>query len=73
VKYRPDGCIDFLGRLDDQVKIRGYRIEPSEVESVLRRLAGVKDAAVVVRDDSGGKQLVAYYAGRRRWPRCAPS
>ena len=27
-RYRPDGDIEFLGRLDDQVKIRGFRVEP---------------------------------------------
>jgi hypothetical protein len=45
------------GRLDDQIKLRGYRIEPGEVEAALRRLPGVYDAAVVLRD---GQQLAAF-------------
>src|SRR5436305_14735278 len=60
-RYLPDGDVEFLGRLDDQVKIRGFRVEPAEVESVLCRHPGVRQAAVVARDDkAGGKSLVAY-------------
>ncbi len=55
-RWRPDGTIEFLGRVDHQVKVRGYRVEPGEIESALRRLEGVREAAVVARD----AELVAY-------------
>jgi acyl carrier protein len=60
-RYLPDGNVEFLGRLDQQVKIRGFRVEPAEVESVLGRHPGVRQAVVLARDDkAGGKSLVAY-------------
>ncbi|MEV5508106.1 amino acid adenylation domain-containing protein [Streptomyces orinoci] len=45
---RPDGVLDFHGRLDDQIKVRGFRIEPGEIEHALRTHPGVADAAVTV-------------------------
>ena len=57
----PDGHFEFLGRRDQQVKIRGVRIEMDEVEGLLRSRPGVRDAAVVDREDAeGNKQLCAY-------------
>ncbi|WP_141292229.1 condensation domain-containing protein, partial [Bacillus atrophaeus] len=63
-RWLPDGQVEFLGRLDDQVKIRGYRIEPGEIESALRNLEGVQEAAVITRADSGETELCAYIQGR---------
>ncbi|MBA2930407.1 amino acid adenylation domain-containing protein [Pseudomonas sp. CCUG 57209] len=60
VRQRPDGVIDYLGRLDNQVKIRGFRIELGEIESRLREIPDVQDAVVVARDTAGGKQLIGY-------------
>ncbi|MDE5117140.1 MAG: amino acid adenylation domain-containing protein, partial [Trichodesmium sp. St2_bin2_1] len=40
VRYRPDGNIEYLGRIDDQVKIRGFRIELGEIEQHLLPLHG---------------------------------
>jgi hypothetical protein len=60
-RYRPDGTIQFLGRLDFQVKVRGFRIELGEIESVLERHPAVRQAVVLAREDrSGQKQLLAY-------------
>jgi amino acid adenylation domain-containing protein len=61
VRYRPDGVLEFLGRMDQQVKIRGYRIELSEIENVLLQRPEVAEAAVVAHgDEAGDVRLIAY-------------
>lgn len=60
-RFLPDGNIQIIGRKDSQVKIRGFRIELSEVEEVIRRYEGIRDATVVAFDDpNGGKYIAAY-------------
>ncbi|MDH6577276.1 non-ribosomal peptide synthetase [Kitasatospora sp. MAP5-34] len=61
VLMRPDGVLEFQGRLDDQVKVSGVRIEPAEVEAALERDPRVRRATVAARYGAdGGVQLVAF-------------
>jgi amino acid adenylation domain-containing protein len=59
-RYRPDGTIEFLGRLDLQVKLRGFRIELAEIETVLALHPAVRDAVALIRLDTDSPRLIAY-------------
>jgi acyl carrier protein len=59
-RYRPDGNIEFLGRMDEQVKLRGFRIELGEIEAVLGQHSAIRETVVAVRAIDGDRRLVAY-------------
>ncbi|MER6957551.1 MupA/Atu3671 family FMN-dependent luciferase-like monooxygenase [Streptomyces sp. NPDC000618] len=60
-RYRPDGRIEFLGRIDRQVKVRGHRIELGDIEAALGAREDVREAVVLARREaSAGTRLVAY-------------
>ncbi|MGP9722508.1 amino acid adenylation domain-containing protein [Corynebacterium sp. AOP40-9SA-29] len=52
--------LQFLGRIGDQVKIRGNRVELGEVESRLRELDRVRQAAAVAVNRGGADTLLAF-------------
>lgn len=58
---RPDGLLEFVGRMDDQLKIRGFRVEPAEIEAALLRVPGISAAHVAAEETAdGGKRIVAW-------------
>ncbi|HYO14148.1 MAG TPA: amino acid adenylation domain-containing protein, partial [Thermoanaerobaculia bacterium] len=66
-RRRPDGAIEYLGRLDHQVKIRGFRIELGEIEAALAAHPAVREAVVQALD----QRLVAWVVGRDGAPEAA--
>ncbi|MFF7934428.1 amino acid adenylation domain-containing protein [Streptomyces sp. NPDC007940] len=60
-RVNEEGDLVVAGRMDAQVKVRGMRIDPADVERALGRLAGIRQAAVVVdRTAAGETELVAF-------------
>jgi len=64
-----DGMLFCGGRRDQQIKLRGYRIELEEIETHLRTVPGVADAAVVPVDRDGTPDhLLAVVVGTAELP-----
>ncbi|HSF40208.1 MAG TPA: amino acid adenylation domain-containing protein, partial [Thermoanaerobaculia bacterium] len=59
-RFRPDGRLEFLGRIDRQVKVRGVRIELGEIEAALVAHPQVEAAAVVAHGEGTDRFLAAY-------------
>ncbi|MGE8535259.1 MAG: amino acid adenylation domain-containing protein [Chryseobacterium sp.] len=60
-KWKPDGNIEFLGRIDNQVKIRGFRVELGEIERTLVQQKDIREAVVISKDTEGStKYLIAF-------------
>jgi amino acid adenylation domain-containing protein len=63
-RWRPDGQLEFAGRLDNQIKLRGHRIEPGEIESCLNTHPAVRESLVLLREAASGPRLAAYLTPR---------
>lgn len=59
--WKPDGSIQYLGRIDNQVKIRGNRIELGEIENAIMDYGSITQTVVTSKVLEGEKILVAYY------------
>jgi amino acid adenylation domain-containing protein len=60
-RFNEEGILVYVGRIDNQVKIKGFRIELDEIETILSQCEGLRDCAVVAREDATGeKRLIAY-------------
>ncbi|MFF2505878.1 amino acid adenylation domain-containing protein [Streptomyces sp. NPDC058067] len=63
-RYRPDGILEFLGRIDQQVKIRGVRTEPGEIEAALGSHPAIGGCVVTTVGGERAKRLVAVVTPR---------
>ena len=61
MRLMPDGALQYVNRKDWMVKINGQRVEPGEVEAVMKKTPGVKDAIVKGFDSDNGSQFICGY------------
>src|SRR6185369_8312046 len=68
-RRRPDGSIEYIGRVDHQVKIRGFRVELKEIEVSLAAHPAVRQAVALVLDN----RLLAFVTGEIGGPEPVPT
>ncbi|MFS1513883.1 non-ribosomal peptide synthase/polyketide synthase [Chengkuizengella sp. SCS-71B] len=64
-KWKPDGTIEYIGRMDHQVKVRGFRIELEEIErQILKYPEMVETVVTLLKGGTGDDTLCAYIVCR---------
>ena len=59
---RPDGALEFRGRMDRQIKIRGQRVELDEITNTLARHPSIAFAIATTRTSpEGSNHLLAHF------------
>lgn len=66
-RRRPDGVLEFAGRMDRQIKWHGHRIDPGEIEAALLSHPDVTEAwvATTANSPSGPVENLAAWVGVR--------
>ncbi len=67
-RYRPDGNLEFMGRMDQQVKIRGFRIELGEIEACLASHPTIRECAAFTWERGGDTHLAVCAVPRGEIP-----
>jgi acyl-coenzyme A synthetase/AMP-(fatty) acid ligase/acyl carrier protein len=73
VRGRPNGEIEFLGRLDEQLSIRGFRVEPAEVAAALNSHPGIASSVATGTEAAGAERQLIAYAVAAAEPRPTPA
>ena len=61
VRHRPDGAVEFLGRLDHQVKIHGQRIELGEIEAAIGSHQSAREVVVTASGTGAADAVLVAY------------
>ncbi|MFD8580878.1 AMP-binding protein [Streptomyces virginiae] len=72
---RPDGLLEYAGRIRDRIPLHGGAFDPHPVEAAIRTHPGVGAALVAGVDKDGQRRLVAYVSpppGDPAWDASAP-
>jgi len=60
-KIDEEGFLYFLGRNDDIIKTRGEKVSPAEIENILYKISGIKEASVIgIPDEIMGEAIIAF-------------
>lgn len=60
LEFQSSDKLKIIGRNDSQVKVNGYRVELAEIENQILTMEGIKDCAVVAKEENNKTDLYAF-------------